>query len=126
MKKYFFIIFVSAVFIFLFIIFWQRNYGKYITTDNAYVRGSITNISSRIEGYVNNVPGILNTKVKKGDILVRFEEEPFLSKYEIALAEYEAASAKIKEIEALINAQKIKIAEKELIKNLSVTKISGH
>ncbi len=125
MKKYFFIIFVSAVFIFLFIIFWQRNYGKYITTDNAYVRGSITNISSRIEGYVNNVPGILNTKVKKGDILVRFEEEPFLSKYEIALAEYEAASAKIKEIEALINAQKIKIAEKELIKNLSVTKISG-
>ena len=125
MKKYFFIIFVSAVFIFLFIIFWQRNYGKYITTDNAYVRGSITNISSRIEGYVNNVPGILNTKVKKGDILVRFEEEPFLSKYEIAIAEYEAASAKIKEIEALINAQKIKIAEKELIKNLSVTKISG-
>ena len=125
MKKYFFIIFVSSILIFLLITFWQKNFGKFITTDNAYIRGSITNISSRIEGYVNKVPGILNTKVKKGDILVQFEEEPFLSKYEIALAEYEAATAKIKEIEALIDAQKVKIDEKKLIKNLSETKIRG-
>ena len=72
----------------------EENYGKYISTDNAYIRGSITNISSRIEGYVEKVPGILNTEVKKGDILVQFEKEPFLSKHEIAIAEYEAAKAK--------------------------------
>ena len=40
------------------------------STDNAYVRGSITTISSRIEGYVIEVPGILNTEINKGDILV--------------------------------------------------------
>ena len=34
------------------------------STDNAYVRGSITTISSRIEGYVIEVPGVLNTEVK--------------------------------------------------------------
>ncbi len=125
MKRLYFIIFISLILIFLSVTFWQRNYGKYITTDNAYIRGSITNISSRIEGYVNSVPGVLNTQVQKGDVLVKFEEEPFLSKYEIALAEYEAAEAKIKEIESLIDAEKLKIDEKKLLKNLSATKISG-
>ena len=104
--------------------YWQKNYGKYISTDNAYIRGSITNISSRIEGYVENVPGVLNTRVKKGDILVKFEKEPFLSKHEIALAEYEAAIAKVKEIESLLKAEALKIEEKILLKNLSVTKIN--
>ena len=65
MKRLYFILFVALVIIFFLVIFWQKNYGKYITTDNAYVRGSITNISSRIEGYVRNVPGVLNTRVKK-------------------------------------------------------------
>ena len=125
MKRLYFILFVALVIIFFLVIFWQKNYGKYITTDNAYVRGSITNISSRIEGYVRNVPGVLNTRVKKGDILVNFEKEPFLSKYEIALAEYEAAAAKIKEIDALIDAEKLKIDEKILLKNLSATKVTG-
>ncbi len=125
MKRLYFIFFISLVLIFLLVTYWQRNYGKYITTDNAYIRGSITNISSRIEGYVNNVPGILNTQVKKGDVLVKFEEEPFLSKYKIALAEYEASEAKINEIEALITAEKLKIDEKKLLKNLSATKITG-
>ena len=81
MKRLYFILFVALVIMFFLVIFWQKNYGKYITTDNAYVRGSITNISSRIEGYVSNVPGVLNTRVKKGDVLVNFEKEPFLSKY---------------------------------------------
>ena len=76
----------------------EKNYGKYISTDNAYIRGSITNISSRIEGYVETVPGVLNTSVKKGDVLVNFEKEPFLSKHEIALAEYEASKQKLKKL----------------------------
>ena len=38
---------------------------------------------------------------------------------------YEASEAKIKEVEALIDAEKLKIDEKKLLKNLSATKISG-
>ncbi|MBF95884.1 MAG: Multidrug export protein EmrA [Alphaproteobacteria bacterium MarineAlpha9_Bin4] len=125
MKRLYLIFFISLILIFLSITFWQKNYGKYVTTDNAYIRGSITNISSRIEGYVDNVPGVLNTEVSKGDILVKFEEEPFLSKYQISLAEFEAAEAKIKEIESIINAENLKIEEKILLKNLSTTKING-
>ena len=52
MKRFYFIFFISIVLIIAVLVFWQKNYGKYISTDNAYVRGSITNISSRIEGYV--------------------------------------------------------------------------
>ena len=41
------------------------------------------------------------------------------------MAEYEAAEAKIKEIESLLKAEKLKIEEKRFItKNLSVTKIN--
>ncbi|MAH74316.1 MAG: HlyD family secretion protein [Alphaproteobacteria bacterium TMED93] len=123
MKRFYFIFFISLITIIISITYWQKNYGKYISTDNAYIRGSITNISSRIEGYVETVPGVLNTRVQKGDILVKFEEEPFLSKYEIALAEYEAAEAKISEINSLLKAEKLKVEEKILLKNLSVTEI---
>ena len=65
MKRFYFIFFISLILIIAAIIYWQKNYGKYISTDNAYIRGSITNISSRIEGYVEKVPGILNTESKK-------------------------------------------------------------
>ena len=106
MKRFYFIFFISLITIIISITYWQKNYGKYISTDNAYIRGSITNISSRIEGYVATVPGVLNTRVQKGDILVKFEEEPFLSKYEIALAEYEAAEAKISEINSLLKSNR--------------------
>ncbi len=124
MKRFYFIFFIGLIALITSITYWQKNFGKYISTDNAYIRGSITSISSRIEGYVENVPGVLNTKVKKGDILVQFEEEPFLSKHEIALAEYEAAKAKIIEIESLLKAEELKIEEKVLLKNLSITEIN--
>ena len=124
MKRFYFIFFISIILIIAVLIYWKKNYGKYISTDNAYIRGSITNISSRIEVYVETVPGVLNTRVKIGDVLVKFEEEPFLSKHEIALAEYEAAKAKIEEIESLLKAEKLKIEEKVLQKNLSVTQIN--
>ena len=124
MKRFYFIFFISIILLIAVVTYLKKNYGNYISTDNAYIRGSITNISSRIEGYVETVPGVLNNRVKKGDVLVKFEEEPFLSKHEIALAEYEAAKAKIKEIESLLKAEKLKIEEKVLQKNLSVTQIN--
>jgi membrane fusion protein (multidrug efflux system) len=124
MKRFYPIFFISLIVLISSIVYWKKNYGKYISTDNAYIRGSITNISSRIEGYVEKVPGILNTEVKKGDILVQFEKDPFLSKHEITIAEYEAAKAKIVEIESLLKAEELKIEEKNLLKNLSITEIN--
>ena len=64
-NRYYFISFlVFVIFLFISLYAW-KNLSNYEITDNAYVRGSITTISSRIEGYVNIVPGVLNTKVNK-------------------------------------------------------------
>ena len=104
-------------------IFWLYSLTNYQKTDNAYIRGSITNISSRIEGYVENVPAILNTRVKKGDVIVKFDVEPFKAKYELALAELDAAKAMVEEIRTLINSENIKIDKKKLTLKLSSTNI---
>ena len=105
--------------------FWWNNYSKFESTDNAYVRGSITTISSRIDGYIHEVPGVLNTRVKKGDILVKFDREPFEAIYDTVKAELRGASAKIAEIDANIQAEIIKIDEKTLNIKFANAKIAS-
>ena len=124
-KRYYFSIFITIISIFLLSMLFWKNILQYETTDNAYIRGSITNISSRIEGYVTSVPGTLNTTVNKGDILVKFDERPFRSKVITARAELKAAQAKILEIVALIATENLRIDEKKLNKILANTKIAS-
>ncbi len=107
----------------LFLLFWWKNFSNYEKTDNAYIRGSITNIASRIDGYVLDVPGILNTRVEKGEVLVKFDPDPFEAKYSVALAELESSKAMILEIEAMLNAAILRIEEKKLSIELASTKI---
>lgn len=102
-----------------------KNYTNYQTTDNAYIRSSITNISSRIDGYVSEVPGIINTEVKKGQVLVKFDKAPFLSKVTTSRAELKAAEAKIIEIDALKLSEKLKIEEQKLNISLAKSKIDS-
>ena len=66
-NRHYFLSFFIAVTFLIIILFILKNFSKFVSTDNAYVRGSITTISSRIEGYVIEVPGVLNTEIKKGD-----------------------------------------------------------
>jgi membrane fusion protein (multidrug efflux system) len=124
-KSYYFPLIIAVSLVFVLSIFLWKKISPYETTDNAYIRGSITNISSRIEGYVTSVPGTLNTKVKEGDILVKFDEKPFKSKVITAKAELRAAQAKILEIKALIATENLRIDEKKLNKNLAKTKIES-
>ena len=124
-KSYYFPIIIAVSLILILSIFLWKKISHYETTDNAYIRGSITNISSRIEGYVTSVPGTINTKVKEGEILVKFDEKPFKSKVITAQAELRAAQAKILEIEALIATENLRIDEKKLNKTLAKTKIES-
>ncbi len=55
---------------------WWRERSHFEVTDNAYVRGSITMIASRISGYVTDVPIPTHTHVFPGDVLAIFESEP--------------------------------------------------
>ncbi len=123
-RHYFFSFFTIIIFVFVFV-FIRKNFSSYQSTDNAYVRGSITNISSRIDGYVSKVPGVINTYVEKGDLLVKFDEKPFLSKVNTAKADLKAAEARLIELEVLKSSEKLKVEEKRLKFNLAKNKIES-
>ena len=122
-NRHYFFSFVIAVISLIIILFAFKSFSKYESTDNAYVRGSITTISSRIEGYVNEVPGILNTEIKKGDTLVKFDDSPFVAMVNKAKAELKAAAVQLSEIDVKQEAEKLKIDEQRLQLNLAQNKI---
>jgi membrane fusion protein (multidrug efflux system) len=60
--------------------------GRYVETDNAYVRAPIMNVTSDVAGTVRTVSVVENQAVQAGHVLFRLDEEPF----RIALAGAEA------------------------------------
>ncbi|MBL26028.1 MAG: hemolysin D [Rhodospirillaceae bacterium] len=79
---------------------WWLNHRHLVTTDNAYVKASITVISPKIEGYVEEVDVLSNTPVRKGELLVKFDAEPFEAAVAAARADVESAQASIAAAEA--------------------------
>ena len=96
-----FIISVLAISVFIagtFGFSWWNNNKHKISTDNAYVRSSITTISSRVSGYIELVPALTNAKVYKDEILVIFDTETFAAELKASEAAVEVANAKISTI----------------------------
>ena len=108
-NRYYFLSFFIIIVILAITLYTLKNFSNYETTDNAYVRGSITTISSRIEGYVVEVPGVLNTDVNKGDILVKFDNAPFIAMVNKSKAEIKAATAQLLEIDVKQEAEKLPV-----------------
>lgn len=63
--------------------------GRYVSTDNAYVKADITTVSSEISGKVIETMVDDNQRVSKGQVLIRLGRYP----HEITLARAEAALA---------------------------------
>ena len=57
--------------------YWYFNARFIEKTDNAYIRSEITQISSKVAGYVRDVPAGDNAMVAAGDVLVRIEPLEF-------------------------------------------------
>ena len=113
-NSHYFFSFLIVIIILIIILFSFKNYSNYESTDNAYVRGSITTISSRIEGYVIEVPGVLNTEINKGDILAKFDDAPFIAMVNKSKAELKAAVAQLSEVDLKQETEKLKIDEQKL------------
>ena len=60
--------------------------GRYVSTENAYVKADIVQVSSEVAGRVVDVTIRDHAKVKAGDILLKIDPEPYM----IALAKAEA------------------------------------
>ena len=74
---------------------WWNTNKSLVSTDNAYVRASITTISSRVSSYVKEVPALTNSVVQKNDLLAILDSEPYENKVNALKASLDAAKANI-------------------------------
>jgi membrane fusion protein (multidrug efflux system) len=86
-----------------------------VSTDDAYVNGHVTFVAPRVAGQVTRVLVDDNYRVKKGDLLVQLDKEPFqvqvgLKQAAVQVAEgnLAAAEAQARGLEALARAQRWK------------------
>lgn len=63
--------------------------GRYVTTDNAYVRAGMVSVAANVSGEITQIMIHENQVVKAGDVLFQIDPEP----YRIAVAEAEAELA---------------------------------
>jgi membrane fusion protein (multidrug efflux system) len=75
--------------------------GRYVTSENAYVKADKIAISSDISGRVSKVNVRENQIVKKGDILFEIDQEPFQIMADKAEAELAATTAEIASMRTL-------------------------
>jgi membrane fusion protein (multidrug efflux system) len=78
-----------------------------VSTDDAYVNGHVTFVAARVRGQVARVLVDDNYRVRKGDLLVQLDKEPFQiavaikrSAVDTATADLQVAKSKVRGIEA--------------------------
>ncbi len=87
-----------------------------VSTDDAYVNSHVTFVAPRVPGQVKNVLVDDNKPVKKGDVLVQLDREPYqvqvdIKKAIVVAAETDlvAAKAQVRGLEALLRSQRWKL-----------------
>jgi membrane fusion protein, multidrug efflux system len=91
---------------------WIRQSLSTVSTDDAYVNGHVTFVAARVPGQVSKVLVDDNYRVKKGDLLVELDKEPYetavavkKSAVDIAKANLEVAEASVRSVEAKARSQ---------------------
>ena len=64
-----------------------------VSTDDAYVNGHVTFVAARVKGQVSRVLVDDNYRVRKGDLLVQLDKEPFQIAVAIKRAAVDTATA---------------------------------
>ncbi|HJZ14093.1 MAG TPA: HlyD family secretion protein, partial [Stellaceae bacterium] len=104
---------VAGVIVVLFATQWDRWVGLSIrqVTDDAYVRGDITPLSAKVEGYVRRVAVDDFERVKEGEPLVEIEDDDYRARVAQAEADLLGAEAAIENLKARKAAQRAQVAE---------------
>jgi membrane fusion protein (multidrug efflux system) len=79
---------------------WMRTALTTVSTDDAYVNGHVTFVAARVPGQVVRVLVDDNNRVRKGDLLVELDKEPYQVQVNIAQAAVDAAQADLIATEA--------------------------
>jgi membrane fusion protein (multidrug efflux system) len=94
--------------------FWVGSSARQVT-DDAYVRGDITPLSAKVEGYVRQVPVADFQLVKKGDLLVEIDDEDYQARVAQAEADLLGAEAAIENLKSRKALQHAQITEAESV-----------
>ena len=96
---------------------WASTALRTESTDDAYVNGHVTFVAPRVPGHVVRVLVDDNNRVRKGDLLVQLDKEPYQVKVDIAQAALVlaqagivTAQAKVRGLESLARSQRFDLA----------------
>jgi membrane fusion protein, multidrug efflux system len=105
----------AAMIAVLFTTQWDRWVGLAVrqVSDDAYVRGDITPLSAKVEGYVRRVTVDDFQRVKAGDLLIEIEDDDYRARVAQAEADLLGAKAAIENLKARKVAQHAQVAEAE-------------
>jgi membrane fusion protein (multidrug efflux system) len=105
----------AAIIVVLFATQWDHWVGLAVrqVTDDAYVRGDITPLSAKVEGYVRRVAVDDFERVKEGELLVEIEDDDYRARVAQAEADLLGAEAAIENLKARKAAQHAQVAEAE-------------
>ena len=88
-----------------FLVPWVETEMNTVNTDDAYVNGHVTMVAPRVSGQVARVLVDDNQRVKKGDLLVRLDKQPFQVQVAIRKAAVAAAEADVTAANATVRGQ---------------------
>ncbi len=109
------ILVIAAGIAVLFTVRWDSWVGGRVnqTTDDAYVKGDLTPLSARVDGYVRKVPVNDYERVKAGDLLVEIEDDDYKARVAQAEADVAGAEAAIDNLKSRKAQQRAEIADAE-------------
>jgi membrane fusion protein (multidrug efflux system) len=87
-----------------FLVPWLRTVLNTVSTDDAYVNGHVTFVAPRVNGQVVRVLVDDNQRVKKGDVLVQLDKEPYRVTVAQKQAALDVAQAKLAQTRAAVRA----------------------
>ena len=110
------VLFVVAAIVLVMVVVWIIRSFRTVSTDDAYVNSYVTFVAPRVTGQVSQVLVEDNNRVKKGDVLVLLDPEPYQVKLSIkqaaldkAQADYAVAEANTRSILAQARSQRFKL-----------------
>jgi membrane fusion protein, multidrug efflux system len=109
------ILVIAAAVAILFALRWDNWVGARVDqpTDDAYVKGDLTPLSAKVDGYVRKVPVNDYERVKAGQLLVEIEDDDYKARVAQAEADVAAAQAAIENIKSRKQQQRAQIADAE-------------
>lgn len=91
--------------------YYLRFIAPYESTDDAFIDGYLTLISSRVPGQISQLLVTDNQKVKEGDVLVQIDPRDYESSLSLAQADLAAARSQLSQAQAQVKVSEAKVAQ---------------